>query len=77
MFLLGLLLGPALGFLLVDAARPRVHLGPWTTILAAAFLLALLALLPIGDIELRLGLVAGIPLGALLSVTPQSAALPE
>jgi hypothetical protein len=70
-FILGLILGPALGLLAGDFARSRVRLTTWVAVGATLFALAILALLPLGDIELRLGLVAGIGVGFLLAVTPE------
>lgn len=78
MFILGLILGPALGLLAGDLARTRVTLSTWLAVVVTLIALFVLAVLPIGDVELRLGLVAGIGLGVLLSATPpESLQLPE
>lgn len=69
MFLIGLIVGPALGFLAGDFLSGR-GLDGWAyaAIVAAVSFLALV--IPGGGLELRSGLVFGFVLGALLSVTP-------
>ena len=74
MFILGLILGPAIGLLAGDVlARPPA--GNKVLSLAAVVLIAFIFLfLPLVDLELRLGLVGGFLLGLTLSATPDSLA---
>lgn len=70
MFILGLLVGPALGLLAGHFATRATGSQRWSISLAIVVVLAVLLLVPAADLELRLGLLAGILLGLLLAITP-------
>lgn len=70
MFLIGLLVGPAIGLLGADfLLRPG---GAGARVSAIAFLIAVLVVLavPAVSLELKLGLIPGILLGVLLAYSP-------
>lgn len=71
-FIVGLIVGPALGlvgtdYLLRSGVVPR-RLFP----AILALVLLVVALLPIFQVELKVGLLIGMPLGLLLSTTPSA-----
>jgi hypothetical protein len=73
-FLLGLVLGPALGVLVGDfLRRPALKNARANVAIVALVCLFVLFFNPI-DLELRLGLLAGALLGLLLSATPEAVA---
>jgi hypothetical protein len=75
-FILGLIVGPALGLLAGDFVTGRgVETRIYAALVAVAAILALV--LPIGALELRVGLVTGFLLGALLAVTPDWLLAPD
>jgi hypothetical protein len=70
MLVLGIIVGPAVGLAL---GRVLAQSQAWRgrgRVAAIAVLALLIAVIPIGDVGLRLGLVAGMVLGALLWITP-------
>jgi len=72
MFLLGLVVGPAIGLvggdvlLRPDGSAARIGLA------ALGLVLLVVLLVPYVNLELRLGLVAGVLLGLMLAATPVS-----
>lgn len=70
MFIVGVIVGPVLGvelgYLLANSSRWR----GWMRAVGVAVLALLIAVIPVGALELRLGLALGIILGALLWLTP-------
>lgn len=77
MFVVGIALGPAFGLLIGDQAARSRFLGPGRTLLLVALLLLVLLFVGFLDLELRLGLIAGILLGLLLSYTPPGVSTPD
>lgn len=69
MFVVGLLLGPALGLAARRAAGP-LGLEVRLAVVGLALFLAILLVIPAVPIELRLGTVMGACLGILLACTP-------
>lgn len=70
MFVLGLLVGPAVGVLAWDILSHQVHLDARLTLgVVVLVCLLLVFVLPL-QLELRLGLVTGLCLGVLLAATP-------
>jgi hypothetical protein len=72
----GLLVGPALGLLAWDVLVRQFRLAFGMSAAAIAILGIVLLVLPLLSEELRLGLVAGLALGALLAMTPLDATSP-
>jgi hypothetical protein len=71
MFLMGLLLGPALGLLAGDFTGRSTGGNRQYGVAAIAVIVLLVLFLPVIDFGLRLGLVTGFLLGLLLWSTPQ------
>ena len=70
MFVAGLAIGPAIGLLAADFLfRSRSFRGAWGALVLGLVCIAVLAA-PVSNPGLRVGLVFGILLGALLVVTP-------
>lgn len=70
MFVLGVIVGPALGLGTGYLLRGSRAVRGWTLAAGLAVLLLAIAIIPAGEIGLRLGLDAGIGLGVLLYLTP-------
>jgi MFS family permease len=70
MFIAGLVIGPIVGMLLGILVQRSTALCGWRGFIAAAILVAVVIAVPVIDIELRLGLAAGLILGSLLWLTP-------
>lgn len=70
MFIASVTLGPALGLVLGYVLSTNLRWTGWAIGLAAAAVLLLLALVPVGMLAVRLGLCAGVAVGVLLALTP-------
>jgi hypothetical protein len=72
MFVAGLAVGPAIGLLAGDFLFRSRAIGPkWGAVVTALVCFALLVA-PVADEGLRIGLVFGIVLGVLLTLTPMT-----
>lgn len=70
MFIIGVLIGPALAILVADVVlKPGQVQVRWAWVAVAA-LLVLIVALPFFATELKFGLLIGLPLGLLLATTP-------
>lgn len=70
MFILGLVVGPAVGLLAGDYLMRSSSVGVWQSALAVFFLLVFLLFAPFFQLELKLGLITGLLVGLLLVLTP-------
>lgn len=70
MFVFGLLIGPAIGVFGGEILFTMGLLNRWLAGLITVLVLALLAFISIGSLELRLGLIVGTLVGLLLALTP-------
>jgi hypothetical protein len=70
MFILGVIVGPAVGLCIGYLVRDSRAVRGWVLAAGTAVLLLAIAILPAGDIGFRLGLAAGIALGVVLYLTP-------
>ncbi|MGI8968434.1 MAG: hypothetical protein ACR2GA_04945 [Chloroflexota bacterium] len=69
MFVVGLLIGPAIGTVVGDLSR-RYAGSVWRTVAGVALLIVFLLFAPFFQIELKIGLICGTLLGLLLEATP-------
>ncbi len=70
MFIIGVLIGPALAILVADVVlKPGQIQLRWTWVAVAA-LMVLIVVMPFFVAELKFGLIIGLPLGLLLAATP-------
>lgn len=72
MFIVGVVVGPALAILLCDALlKPGQLKSRWVWVAVAAILLVLVVM-PFFVAELKIGLIFGLPLGLLLAASPKT-----
>ena len=69
-FVAGLAIGPILGLLMGDAVFRSEPVQPRYAMAALLVVGVVFLLVPAINLELKLGLLAGVPLGILLSCTP-------
>lgn len=69
MFIIGLIVGPALGLVAGLYLLRSRSINLWLAGAAVVAVTAAVVFLPVADLELRLGLAAGLLLGLLLSLT--------
>lgn len=77
MLIVGLIVGPLVGLILVEYVLRSRGLSGWTGVVIVALVLIFILFAGFLSLELRLGLLAGVLLGVLLSVTPLDMARDE
>jgi hypothetical protein len=69
-FIVGLLVGPAIGLLLGDVVIGARSMSGWAITIGLMVLALLLLVVPVLDLGLRIGLDGGLLIGVLVSRTP-------
>jgi hypothetical protein len=70
-FVLGLIIGPAIG-LLAGLYFGVSKGGIWRAVIALTLFLVFILFAPFLDLELKIGIIMGAPIGLLLSATPST-----
>jgi hypothetical protein len=71
-FIVGLIIGPAIGILIGDYLFRPGGPGIWLSLAAIALLIVFLLFAPFFALELKTALILGVLVGTLLSTTPMS-----
>lgn len=73
MFILGLVVGPAIGLLAGEQLARVARRGLWRAGVVVVLFLLIVLFLPLFNVELRISLAIGTLLGLLLAATPDTA----